>query len=219
VLSWAKGLVEVFHLSYKGEMSSLSELNEEIALCQQCEIAKFRTHVVPGEGAEDADIMFIGEAPGWHEDQQGRPFVGPAGQFLDQLLASINLRRQQVYIANVIKCRPVGNRDPLPVEIHNCRKWLDKQIEIISPRMIVTLGRYSMAMFFPGKSISKIHGTAQKQDNIIYYAMYHPAAALHQQSLRQAIETDMLKIPSLLVEEKDVTEAKPGPQQLKMFEV
>ena len=197
----------------------LSELNEQIALCQQCEIAKFRTKVVPGEGAEGADIMFIGEAPGWHEDQQGRPFVGPAGQFLDTLLASISLKREQVYIANVIKCRPTSNRDPLPTEIQNCRGWLDRQIEIISPKMIVTLGRYSMAMFFPGKSISKIHGTAQKRDNIIYYAMYHPAAALHQQSLRQAIEADMLKIPTLLAEAKNVQEAEPQPQQLSMFEV
>jgi len=200
-------------------MSSLTELYEEIALCQQCEIAKYRTNVVPGEGAEDADILFIGEAPGWHEDQQGRPFVGPAGKFLDELLASINLRREQVYIANVIKCRPTVNRDPLPVEIRNCRRWLERQIELISPRMIVTLGRYSMAMFFPGKSISKIHGTAEKRDNVIYYAMYHPAAALHQQSLRQAIETDMFKIPSLLAQAQNMTEAEPEPQQLKMFEV
>jgi len=198
-------------------MSALSELYREIALCQQCEIAKYRTKVVPGEGAEDADIMFIGEAPGWHEDQQGRPFVGPAGLYLDELLASINLKREQVYIANVIKCRPLGNRDPLPAEIHNCRKWLERQIELIRPKMIVTLGRYSMAMFFPGKSISKIHGTAQKRDNIIYYAMYHPAAALHQQSLRWAIEEDMLKIPSLLAQAEIITEAEQQPQQLKMF--
>jgi len=200
-------------------MSPLSELYEEIALCQQCEIAKYRTKIVPGEGAEDADIMFIGEAPGWHEDQQGRPFVGPAGQYLDQLLASINLKREQVYIANVIKCRPQGNRDPLPTEIRNCRKWLDRQIELIRPKMIVTLGRYSMAMFFPGKSISKIHGTSQKRDNTIYFAMYHPAAALHRQSLRQTIETDMHKIPSLLVQAESITEAKQQPQQLSMFEV
>ena len=200
-------------------MSALSELYKEIALCQQCEIAKYRTKVVPGEGTEDADILFIGEAPGWHEDQQGRPFVGPAGQYLDELLASINLKREQVYIANVIKCRPSGNRDPLPVEIHNCRKWLERQIELIRPKMIVTLGRYSMAMFFPGKSISKIHGNAQKRDNVIYYAMYHPAAALHQQSLRQAIETDMLKIPSLLAQAESVTQAEQQPQQLSMFEV
>ena len=200
-------------------MSALSELYEEIALCRQCEIAKYRTKVVPGEGAEDADILFIGEAPGWHEDQQGRPFVGPAGLYLDELLASINLKREQVYIANVIKCRPTGNRDPLPSEIHNCRKWLEHQIELIRPRMIVTLGRYSMAMFFSGKSISKIHGTAQKRGDIIYYAMYHPAAALHQQSLRQTIETDMLKIPSLLAQAESISEAKQQPQQLSMFEV
>jgi len=199
-------------------MSALSQLYEEIARCQQCEIAKYRTKVVPGEGAEDAEIMFIGEAPGWHEDQQGRPFVGPAGQYLDQLLASINLKREQVYIANVIKCRPSGNRDPLPTEIQNCRQWLNRQIELIGPKMIVTLGRYSMAMFFPGKSISKIHGTAQKRDNVIYYAMYHPAAALHQQSLRKAIEEDMLRIPSILAQAESVTEAKQQPQQLSMFE-
>ncbi|MFC1847241.1 uracil-DNA glycosylase [Chloroflexota bacterium] len=200
-------------------MSALIELYEEIALCQKCEIAKFRTNVVPGEGAEDADILFIGEAPGWHEDKQGRPFVGPAGQFLDELLASIGLGRQQVYIANVIKCRPTSNRDPLPVEITNCHPWLQKQIELIHPKMIVTLGRYSMVMFFPGKTIGKIHGTAQKSNNIIYYAMYHPAAALHQQSLRHTIESDMLKIPALLDEAKNITEAAPQSQQLKMFEV
>ena len=200
-------------------MSALTELYQEIALCQQCELAKYRTKVVPGEGAENADILFIGEAPGSHEDQQGRPFVGPAGQFLDELLASINLKRGQVYIANVIKCRPQRNRDPLPIEINACRKWLDRQIDLIRPKMIVTLGRYSMAMFFPGKSISKIHGTAQKQDNVICYAMYHPAAALHQQSLRQVIEADMRNIPSLLAQLETITEAKQQPQQLSMFEV
>ncbi|MFH1647177.1 MAG: uracil-DNA glycosylase [Chloroflexota bacterium] len=200
-------------------MSPLSELNQQIAQCFKCEIAKSRCQVVPGEGAENADIMFIGEAPGWHEDQQGRPFVGPAGQFLDRLLASINLDRTRVFIANVIKCRPTSNRDPLPAEIQNCRPWLDRQIEIIRPRMIVTLGRYSMARYFPGKSISKTHGTTRKQDNVIYFAMYHPAAALHQQSLKQAIEADMLKIPALLAEASAVKETGPQQQQLNMFEV
>ncbi len=198
-------------------MSALTELAEEIRRCQKCEIAKSRTKAVPGEGAENADIMFIGEAPGWHEDQQGRPFVGPAGQFLEKLLSSIGLKREQVFIANVIKTRPPGNREPLPLEIQNCRDWLERQIEIIHPRMIVTLGRYSMAGFFPDKTISKVHGTAQKRDGIIYYFMYHPAAALHQQSLRQAIEADMLKIPELLAEAKEVKEAKPEPRQLNMF--
>ncbi len=199
-------------------MSALNELNQEIAVCQRCDLYKYRTRAVPGEGAEDAEIMFIGEAPGWHEDQQGRPFVGPAGQYLDSLLAMINLKREQVYITNVVKSRPPGNRDPLPQEITACRQWLDRQIEVICPRLIVTLGRYSMAMFFPDKSISKIHGTAQKRDNIIYYAMYHPAAALHQQSLRQVIEADMLKIPSLLAEVEAITEARPEPEQLSLFD-
>ena len=201
-------------------MSALSELCQKMLVCQKCEIlAKNRTQAVPGDGDGDADIVFIGEAPGWHEDQQGRPFVGPAGQYLEQLLASINLKREQVYITNVIKCRPLGNRDPLPLEIQNCHSWLEGQIELIRPQMVVTLGRYSMALFFPNKSISKVHGTAQKRDNVIYYAMYHPAAALHQQSLRQTIEADMLKIPSLLAQAESVTEAKPQPQQLSMFEV
>ena len=199
-------------------MSALSQLHEEIGICQRCQLSNHRTRAVPGEGAENAEIMFIGEAPGWHEDQQGRPFVGPAGQFLNQLIASIGLGREQVYITNVIKSRPPENRDPLPDEIRACHVWLERQIELIQPRMIVTLGRYSMAMFFPGKSISKIHGTSQKQDNIIYYAMYHPAAALHQQSLRQVIEADMLKIPSLLAQAESITQAKEEPQQLTMFE-
>jgi DNA polymerase len=163
--------------------------------------------------------MFIGEAPGWHEVQQGRPFVGPAGQYLDRLLSFIKLKREQVYITNVVKDRPPGNRDPLPSEIAKCRPWLEKQIEIINPKLIVTLGRYSMAMFFPGKSISKIHGLARKQDGIIYFAMYHPAAALHQQSLRQTIESDVQKIPLLLAQVDNIEEGdeKLGPQQLSMF--
>ncbi len=200
-------------------MSPLSELNKEIAVCQQCDLSNYRNKAVPGEGPENAEIMFIGEAPGWHEDQQGRPFVGPAGQFLEHLLATINLKRQQVYITNVVKSRPPGNRDPLPVEISACRHWLDRQIEIIRPKVIVTLGRYSMAMFFPGKSISRIHGTAQKHDNIICFAMYHPAAALHQQSLRRTIEEDMLKIPSLLTQDEAIAKTEEEPKQLNMFEV
>ena len=200
-------------------MSLLAELYNEIAHCNLCEIARSRTRTVPGEGAEDADLMFIGEAPGWHEDQQGRPFVGSAGKFLDDLLAMVDLDRSKVYIANVIKCRPPNNRDPLPVEINDCCKWLDRQIEIIRPGIIVTLGRYSMAKFFPGKTISKIHGTTQMWNGITCYAMYHPAAALHQQSLRSTIEEDMRRLPSLLASTETVTEARPRPKQLNMFEV
>jgi uracil-DNA glycosylase family 4 len=198
-------------------MSALAQLCEEIVACQDCELAKHRTKVVPGEGAEDADLLFIGEAPGWHEDQQGRPFVGPAGQFLDQLLASIDLRREEVYIANVIKCRPPQNRDPLPAEIQNCRKWLDRQIEIIQPQMIITLGRYSLARYFPNQSISKIHGKPRKSGGVIYYPMYHPAAALHQGSLRRTIETDMLRIPQILAQGKDLPQDTVESQQLSLF--
>jgi DNA polymerase len=198
-------------------MSALAQLCEEIIACRDCELAKYRTKVVPGEGAEDADLLFIGEAPGWHEDQQGRPFVGPAGQFLDQLLASIGLRREEVYIANVIKCRPPQNRDPLPAEIQNCRKWLDRQIEIIQPQMIITLGRYSLARYFPNESISKIHGKPRKSEGVIYYPMYHPAAALHQGSLRRTIETDMLRIPQILAQGKDLPQDEVESQQLSLF--
>ena len=199
-------------------MSPLAELYQKIAACQDCEeLAKARTKVVPGAGAEKAQIVFIGEAPGFYEDQQGLPFVGQAGQFLDYLLNSIGLKRSDVYICNVMKCRPPGNRDPLPIEIKNCQKWLELQLELISPKMIVTLGRYSLAKFFPGEVISKIHGKERRQNNVIYYPMYHPAAALHQQSLRQTIEADMLKIPSILARSEEVEEEESKPQQLSMF--
>jgi uracil-DNA glycosylase family 4 len=201
-------------------VSALAELYRKIAACRDCEeLARTRTQTVPGEGPEKPQIVFIGEAPGYHEDQQGRPFVGQAGQFLEQLLNSIGLKRSDVYICNVIKCRPPNNRDPLPMEIKNCQKWLDQQLELLSPKMTVTLGRYSLARFFPGEPISKVHGKARKQDNIIYFAMYHPAAALHQQSLRQTIEADMLKIPPLLAQVEPVEEVKKEdkPEQLSFF--
>lgn len=199
-------------------MSALTELYQELSNCHKCDIAKSRTRVVPGEGAENAEIMFIGEAPGWHEDHQGRPFVGPAGQFLDELLASIGLKRSDVYITNIIKTRPPDNRDPLPQEIMNCRPWLDRQLAIIKPKIIVTLGRYSMNMFFPGKSIGQIHGTSVRKNGVIYFAMYHPAAALHQQSLRDTIKTDMLKLPALLEQLKPEPEIKEDiTKQLNLF--
>jgi DNA polymerase len=198
-------------------MASLTELNAEIERCENCELAKHRTRVVPGEGPEKVDLLFIGEAPGWHEDQQGRPFVGPAGQFLEELLKSINLSRKDVFIANVIKCRPPGNRDPLPIEIQACSTWLDRQIELLSPRMIVTLGRYSMVRYFPNESIGKVHGKFKKMNNIIYFAMYHPAAALHQGSLRKVIEEDILKIPGILVDASNVSQSEPEPKQLNLF--
>jgi DNA polymerase len=177
---------------------------------------------VPGEGPEDADIMFIGEAPGFHEDRQGRPFVGAAGQYLDELLGQIGLKRGGVYIANVIKCRPPGNRDPVPDEIEACRPYLDKQIELIRPRLVITLGRFSMQRYFPGASISRIHGQPRRVGNVIYYPMFHPAAALHQPKWRSFVEEDVLKIPELLAKLDEVGEDvrkgdQPQAEQLSLF--
>lgn len=179
-------------------MSDLSRLYDEINQCQRCPLGRARTRAVPGEGPEDAQIMFIGEAPGFHEDQQGRPFVGAAGHFLEQLLASIGLQRRDVYICNVIKCRPPGNRDPLPNEIEACAEFLDRQIALIKPRIIVTLGRYSMARYFPQASISRIHGRPQRVGDMMVLPLYHPAAALHQPRYKADIEEDFKKIPLLL---------------------
>jgi len=198
-------------------MSSLTELNAEIERCKICELAKHRTRVVPGDGPENARLLFIGEAPGWHEDQSGKPFVGAAGQYLDQLIGLIGYKRNQVYICNVIKCRPPENRDPMPGEILACSKWLERQLDLIKPRVIVTLGRYSMSKYFPGESISKVHGRAKRIGNVIYFAMYHPAAALHQGNLRKVIEADMLKLPAVLAEAGKMEEEKDRPSQLNLF--
>jgi len=198
-------------------MSILTDLYSEIANCRKCDLYRHATRAVPGTGPEDAEIMFIGEGPGYHEDQEGKPFVGAAGKFLDELFASVGMKREQVYIANVVKHRPPNNREPLPSEIAACSLWLDRQIEIIKPRIIVTLGRHSMARFFPNKSISRIHGTAEKRDGVLYYAMYHPAAALHQQNLREQIEQDMAKIPALLNQIKQPPVPPEKPRQMSLF--
>jgi DNA polymerase len=201
-------------------MTALAELNDQVRACQACRLARGRTHAVPGSGSPQAEIMFIGEAPGYHEDQQGLPFVGAAGQFLDQLLKSINLTREQVFIANVVKCRPPNNRDPQPDELEACRHFLDRQIELIQPRIIVTLGRYSMQLAFSGVSISQIHGTPKRIGDVVYYPMFHPAAALHQPRYRTFIEQDMLRLPQLLADLKAVPEEPretPPPEQLTLF--
>jgi len=200
-------------------MSALEDLNQEVVVCTKCKsLFPSRTQVVPGDGAENASLMFIGEAPGFNEDKQGSPFVGQAGAFLSELLALINLKRGQVFITNVIKCRPPENRDPFPSEIQNCRPWLDRQIALIRPKIIVLLGRYAMASFLPEKSITKVHGTALRADSLTFFAMYHPAAALYQQSLRETIKQDFLKLPEILSETGEVSVAeKPPGQQLSMF--
>jgi len=200
-------------------MSKLEQVSQEIRSCKRCQLHLSRTHAVPGEGSEGAAVMFIGEGPGFHEDKQGRPFVGAAGQFLNELLESIDLQRADVYITNVVKCRPPANRDPLPEEIEACRGYLDRQIESIQPKMVVTLGRFSMARYFPNAKISVIHGRAKKMGGVLYYPMYHPAAALHQPSLRRTVEEDMLRIPELIEQAAQMVEsALPAEaQQLKLF--
>ena len=200
-------------------MDALRELAEQIAVCPKCELSTTRTHAVPGEGNPKAGIVFIGEGPGFYEDQQARPFVGPAGKFLDELLASIGLMRQDVFICNVLKCRPPGNRDPLPGEMSACAPWLDQQLEIIRPKVIVTLGRFSMNRYFPGQSISKIHGQPKKLDGVTVVPIYHPAAALHQASLRRTIEQDFKKVPAILAETlRDETKPnEPQPVQMQLL--
>jgi len=201
-------------------LSELTELYKEIIVCQSCILSKGRVHAVPGEGPENAEIVFIGEGPGFHEDRQGRPFVGAAGNYLNELLEQNGLKREQVYITNIVKCRPPGNRDPQPEEIETCRPYLDRQIELIRPRLIITLGRYSMQRYFPGASISRIHGQPKRVGNVIYYPMFHPAAALHQPRWRDLVEEDMKKIPDLLAKLEDVQEKEPEPpqaQQLSLF--
>ena len=200
-------------------MSELESLVAEVSRCTRCLLHRGRTKAVPGAGPENADIMFIGEAPGFHEDQQGLPFVGAAGSFLDELLESIDLKRDQVYVTNVIKCRPPGNRDPLPEEVAACKSYLDRQIELIQPKLVVTLGRFSMARAFPKARISRIHGQPLKISGVIYYPMYHPAAALHQPSLRPIVEDDMRRIPELIAQAAQMADS-PLPveaEQLKLF--
>lgn len=200
-------------------LSELADLNAEIRNCQRCELAKGRGLAVPGEGPEHAEIMFIGEAPGYHENRLGRPFVGAAGKFLEELLASIHMCREDVFICNVIKCRPPNNRDPLPNELEACRPYLDRQIELVQPRLLVTLGRYSMAKYFPKASISRIHGRPTRFDDVIVLPLFHPAAALHQPKYRQDIEQDILKIPQVLAAIDGVTEAQTNEplEQLSLF--
>lgn len=207
---------------------TLKEVAAEVSICEKCNLWKSRTKAVPGEGNPHAKIMFIGEGPGFHEDKQGRPFVGPAGQFLDELLASIHLKRSDVFITNVVKCRPPNNRDPLPGEIDACNDYLDRQIAAINPQVIVTLGRYSMAKFFGNEKISTIHGRARKVDGRLCIAMYHPAAGLHQASLKEIIRSDFKKILLVLAEAERMAaegqlKAEPPrpkeqpPEQLSLF--
>ncbi len=181
----------------------LTALNMYMTTSCTCTLKETATQAVPGEGSADADIFFIGEAPGKKEDEQGIPFVGTSGKFLAEMLATVNLKREDIYITNIVKYRPPDNRDPLPEEILACEEWLHQQIRIIQPKIIVTLGRHAMEHFVPDKKISEAHGKIFRKkisdiDEQTFFVLYHPAAALYNGSLRQILIEDFKKIPKIL---------------------
>jgi uracil-DNA glycosylase len=186
----------------------LDQIAAEVAICTLCPLHEGRTLAVPGEGHPETEVVFVGEGPGYNEDQQGRPFVGAAGSLLNDLLRQIGWKRQEVFITNVVKCRPPGNRDPEPSEIAACAPYLKRQLEALDPAVVVTLGRHSLGTFNPGARIGATHGTLRPVDpetgasNAITYAMYHPAAALRQGSLKQTMLEDMCGLPDALIESR-----------------
>jgi len=176
----------------------LTQIAGEVSVCTRCVLHATRNKSVPGEGPANAEIMLIGEGPGFNENEQGRPFVGAAGNFLNELLAQAGLQRADVWIGNVVKCRPPGNRDPLPDELAACNEYLERQIAAIDPKIIITLGRFSMGKYMPGVKITQVHGQMKRIGNRFVIAMFHPAAALHQAALKPAILADFAKLPQLL---------------------
>ena len=176
----------------------LSEVALRIAEDKELDIAKSATHAVPGEGDPYSKLMFVGEAPGAEEDRLGRPFVGAAGRFLEEMLSLIGLKREEVYITNVVKYRPPSNRDPLPEEVEHCWPYLAEQIEIIEPLLIIPLGRHALERFLPGLRISAVHGQPKKRGERVYYPLYHPAAALYNASMRGTLVEDFERIPKVL---------------------
>ena len=201
-------------------MSKLAALHAEIKACAICPLRKGCKQIVPGIGPDSARIMLIGEAPGAVEDAKGEPFVGPAGKYLNHLLGLAGLKREDVYLTNVVKCRPPANRDPSIAELEACKHHLDRQLEVLKPQVVITLGRFSMARWFPGASITKIHGQARKFDNLLVVPMFHPAAALHQEKYKELIETDFRGLPEVLAKAKGAApgpKPKKDPKQLSMF--
>jgi uracil-DNA glycosylase family 4 len=186
---------------------TLAQVARAVSQCTRCELHRTRKNAVPGEGPANTEIMLIGEGPGFHENEQGRPFVGAAGNFLEELLAQAGLKRADVWIGNVVKCRPPGNRDPQPDELSSCDGYLERQIRAINPKIIITLGRFSMAKFMPGAKISTEHGQMRKVGNRFVIPMYHPAAALHQPKWRPQILADFAKLPNQLEQAKAALES------------
>lgn len=203
------------------QQSLLEEINAEIRVCTKCSLHESRINAVPGSGPVTADIMFVGEAPGFHEDQQAEPFVGASGKYLTDLLAGIGLKRSDVYITNIVRCRPPGNRDPFLSEIEACEPYLERQIEVIKPRIIATLGRFSMAYFLPKAQISKVHGQPVRENGRVYFPLFHPAAALRDPGLRDVMVADFHKMKALIEELEqnppDDAPPPPKPKQLSLF--
>lgn len=196
----------------------LAALANEIRACRACPLWKTAKQAVPGEGSADSGILFLGEAPGFHEDEQGRPFVGAAGQLLDELLAGIGLDRSKVFITNVVRHRPPENRDPLPDEIAACDQWLRRHLDALRPRVVVTLGRHAMGKWLPGESISRIHGKPRVVHGVTVFPMFHPAAALRSPSLRPAMVADFAALAILLATGPTVAREEPKPAaQMTLF--
>jgi uracil-DNA glycosylase family 4 len=198
----------------------LTAIAAEIETCTRCPLHTHRTRAVPGEGHPETEVVFVGEGPGYNEDQQGRPFVGAAGTLLNELLNKIGWKRQEVFITNIVKCRPPGNRDPEPTEIAACAPYLRRQLEVLDPALVVTLGRHSLQTFMPGARIGEVHGKVRDVDPATgaararALAMYHPAAALRQNSLRETMLLDMTAAPQALLDSRaSRADTKPQPAQ------
>ncbi len=192
-----------------GRAAALEAIAAEIRVCTACRLHETRTRAVPGEGDPDTEVVFVGEGPGFNEDRQGRPFIGRAGDLLVKLLASIGWRREDVFITNVVKCRPPENRDPQPDEIAACASFLRRQLEVLDPAVVVTLGRFSMATFMPGVRISQAHGTVRPIDpetgarSAVALAMYHPAAALRTPAIERESYADIASVPATLIASRE----------------
>jgi DNA polymerase len=178
--------------------NDLSDVANQVRVCERCPLHRTRLNSVPGEGNPQSEILFVGEGPGFNEDKLGRPFVGNAGKFLDEMLNSINLDRTQVFITNIVKCRPPENRDPEDEEKAACLPYLEAQIKFINPKLIVCLGRHSMNYFLPGFKISEVHGQPKHRGDLYILPLYHPAAALHNGGLRQTLMDDFGRIPAII---------------------
>ncbi len=197
--------------------AALERIAEEVRACVACRLHRGRTRAVPGEGHPNTEVVFVGEGPGQNEDQQGRPFVGAAGGLLEELLAEVGWHRDQVFITNVVKCRPPGNRDPEPDEMAACSVFLRRQLKVLDPAVVVTLGRFSLGTFMPGAKISTVHGTVRPVDPVmgpasaVAFAMYHPAAVFRQAALKEALVADMASLPGVLLDARAARAARSAP--------